>query len=91
MVSVLKASVKAVRSESGLDRTVEDPGKYACLTCTNRVRPCLIYDLKSRKIILLPLVEEARNGADSSQASYWVSDQSFCIIAKIGEFAEERS
>ena len=54
--------------------SVDGPGSYACLTCTNKSRPCLVYG--AGNIILLPLIVEARMGfeeASPKEAGYWVS------------------
>lgn len=52
--------------------TQDQPTQYACLTCTNRQRPCLLWDERGKKISVLPLPEEARSGATSREDGFWV-------------------
>lgn len=50
-------------------------GLRACLSCTNKQRPCLAYNRVTKEIVLLPLLEDVRSkGSDTSpdETGYWV-------------------
>lgn len=53
--------------------TTELAGEFACLTCTNKQRPCLRWDQEEKKIVVLPLAEVARSDATPDACGYWVS------------------
>lgn len=51
----------------------ECPTYYACLTCTNMQRPCLMWNPASHKINVLPLLPGTRSASSPRESGFWVS------------------
>ncbi|KAK4542011.1 hypothetical protein LTR36_007211 [Oleoguttula mirabilis] len=52
--------------------SVKDETMYACLRCMKGSRPCCVWDGAQQKIVVLPLVLQARDSDNPTDKGYWI-------------------